>query len=277
MPLVKMKDLLTEVKQKKLILGSFNTSNLEITLSIIKGACEVEYPVIIQISPPSLKLSGSEYIFNIVNMAAKNTNVPISLHLDHGRTMEDIKNAIDNGFSSVMIDGSHLSYEENIELTKHVTSYCHNLGITVEAELGILKGKEDSEEIVEQDLTDPDAVENFCSKTKCDLLAISIGNIHGLQKKAEIDIDLLNKIHKSTDIPLVIHGGSGLPDEVLKKFKQYGIKKVNFSSELKRCFIKTIGERYIKNNLEFDLIHVLQEAKQNIENIVKQKLIALNT
>lgn len=276
MKLCTMYELLEITSKNNYVIASFNTSNLEISLSIVDGASEVGYPVSVQISPASIELSGFEYIKSIIEICAKNANVPICLHLDHGRTFNDVKNAVENGFTSVMIDGSHFSYEENIKLTKEVVDYCHPLGISVEAELGVIKGKEDSDFISEKNTTSPELVKHFCEKSGCDMLAISVGNVHGLDYAPNIDFTLLEEINKVTKIPLVIHGGSGIPVSELAVFKNYNIKKVNFSSELKRAFISTIGRFYVENNNEHDIVSVTKAAKESVKKVVMNKLNALN-
>lgn len=276
MKLCTMYDLLEIANKNNYVLGSFNTSNLEISLSIIDGANECGYPVSIQISPPSIELSGFDYIRSIAEVCAKNADVPVCLHLDHGKTFDDVKNAVENGFTSIMIDGSRFSYEENIELTKKVVDYCHPLGISVEAELGVIQGKEDSEAVNKKNTTNPDLVKFFCEKSGCDMLAVSIGNEHGLEHIPKIDFELLKEINKVSKTPLVVHGGSGIPDSTLSRFKDYNIKKVNFSSELKRAFISTIGQFYVKNNNEYNIVSVTRAAKENIKKVVVSKLDALN-
>jgi len=169
MPLVNMQSFLKVLEEKNLIAPAFNTTNLEMTLSIIQGAEELGYPVIVQIAPTNVKLSGYDYIANIVKSAAEKANVPITLHLDHGMTFEDIKQAVDAGFNSVMIDASKLPYEENIKFTKEVVEYCHERGVSVEAELGELGGKEDDHESDESAQTDPKLAREFVERTGIDL------------------------------------------------------------------------------------------------------------
>lgn len=276
MELCSMYDLMKIADENNYVLGSFNASNLEISLSITDAAKELGYPVIIQISPSSIELSGFDYIKNIVSTCAEKNNIPICMHLDHGRNIEDVKNAVKSGFTSVMIDNSKFSYEENIRLTKEAVEYCHPLGISVEAELGVIQGKEDAAAVNNGNTTDPKLVKRFCKETNCDMLAVSIGNEHGLKNVPKINLSLLKEISEVTSTPLVVHGGSGIPDDILSKFRNYNIKKVNFSSELKRAYISTIGKFYEKNHNEYDIVAVTKETKKNIKDVVMKKLNALN-
>jgi len=276
MPLVNMKSFLKLLEEKNLIAPAFNTTNLEMTLSIIQGAEELGYPVIVQIAPTNVKLSGYDYIANIVKSAAEKANVPITLHLDHGMTFEDIKQAVDAGFNSVMIDASKLPYEENIKFTKEVVEYCHERGVSVEAELGELGGKEDDHESDESAQTDPKLAREFVERTGIDLLAVSVGNIHGLDEQPKINLELLREIADTVEVPLVIHGGSGIPDDTLAQLKNYNVRKINLASDLRKRFISSVGKRYEQNPNEYNLINVLLEAQSNVKEVVIDKFSTLN-
>ena len=277
MPIVSAIDLINKAKNENFVLAAFNTNNVEITKAIISGASKLNFPCIAQISPSSADLSSYETIYQIFSSLSKSASIPIFMHLDHGKNFEHVKKAIYAGFNSVMIDGSTLKYEDNIKLTKEVADYCHTLNIAVEAELGTIIGKE--EDIINKKdylCTDPNIVNEFYIRTGCDTVAVSIGNIHGLNKEPEINLDLLKGIHSKTEAPLVIHGGSGIPDEILRQFKNYGVVKVNFSSELKRAFISSIGKSYVKNNNEYDIVSVTKNEIEEIENVVERKIKLLN-
>jgi len=276
MPLVNMQSFLKVLEEKNLIAPAFNTTNLEMTLSIIQGAEELGYPVIVQIAPTNVKLSGYDYIANIVKSAAEKANVPITLHLDHGMTFEDIKQAVDAGFNSVMIDASKLPYEENIKFTKEVVEYCHERGVSVEAELGELGGKEDDHESDESAQTDPKLAREFVERTGIDLLAVSVGNIHGLDEHPKINLELLREIADTVEVPLVIHGGSGIPDDTLAQLKNYNVRKINLASDLRKRFISSVGKRYEQNPNEYNLINVLLEAQSNVKEVVIDKFSTLN-
>jgi len=272
MPLVNMQSFLKVLEEKNLIAPAFNTTNLEMTLSIIQGAEELGYPVIVQIAPTNVKLSGYDY----VKSAAEKANIPITLHLDHGMTFEDIKQAVDAGFNSVMIDASKLPYEENIKFTKEVVEYCHERGVSVEAELGELGGKEDDHESDESAQTDPKLAREFVERTGIDLLAVSVGNIHGLDEQPKINLELLREIADTVEVPLVIHGGSGIPDDTLAQLKNYNVRKINLASDLRKRFISSVGKRYEQNPNEYNLINVLLEAQSNVKEVVIDKFSTLN-
>ncbi|CUH95404.1 hypothetical protein P22_1474 [Propionispora sp. 2/2-37] len=258
------------------VLGAFNTHNLEVTKAIIEGAEETGYPALVQISPGSVELSGYETISAIFHSLAKKAAVPLALHLDHGRSFEEVKRAVEAGFHSIMIDGSQLSYEDNVELTRKVVSYCHERDIPVEAELGVISGKEDDLQVEEHGYTDPRVAADFCEKTNCDLLAVSIGNVHGLRKDVAINLQILQELKTLTATPLVIHGGSGISQEIVRQFKEYGVRKVNFSSELKNALIRSVGERYIANPGEYDIVSVTKAEVRAIKQVVMDKLLILN-
>lgn len=276
MPYVNMNDFLSNLQENNYTAPAFNTTNMEMTLSIIEGAEETGYPVMVQIAPTNVKLSGYNYIANIAKIAAEKANVPIVLHLDHGMTFEDVQAAVEAGFSSVMIDASTLDYEENIATTKQVVEYCHARGVLVEAELGELSGKEDNHEVEEGLQTDPKLARDFVERTGIDLLAVSVGNIHGLDQEATLNFGLLEEISQEVNIPLVIHGGSGMSASTLNSLKDYGVRKVNLASDLRRAFISSVGKRYEKNNDEYNLISVLLEAKGAVKEVVVKKVMALN-
>lgn len=276
MSLVNMKSFLQLLEEKNLIAPAFNTTNLEMTLSIIQGAEEVGLPVIVQIAPTNVKLSGYDYIANIVKSAAEKVDIPVTLHLDHGMTFEDIRQAVDAGFNSVMIDASKLPYEENIKLTREIVEYCHERGVSVEAELGELGGKEDDHESDESAQTDPKLARDFVERTGIDLLAVSVGNIHGLDEQPKINLELLREIADSVEVPLVIHGGSGIPADVLAQLKNYNVRKINLASDLRKRFISSVGKRYEQNPNEYNLINVLLEAQSGVKEVVIEKLSTLN-
>lgn len=276
MKIVNGYDLMEYGKKHKYLLPAFNTTNLEMTCAIAKGLNKVRLPGYIQISSNNLRLSSPETIVAITKEAIKNSDVPIALHLDHGKSYEDVKKCVDAGFTSIMIDASHLSYEENIEATKKVVDYCHFYGIPVEAELGALKGKE--EDIVnEADCkTDPELVHDFVTRTGCDLLAVSIGNVHGLDIEPRIDIPLLKKLAPLSPAPLVMHGGSGIPFEIIREIKQHGMLKVNYGSDLRKAFVATFGEAYVQNNGVASVIEHSLDAVENVSKTVQYITSTIN-
>ncbi len=266
--------LMDYAKNNNLILPAFNTTNLEMTYAISKGLEKAKLPGYIQISSSNLRLSNPKTIALIAKDATKNNNVPIALHLDHGKSFEDVKACLEAGFTSIMIDASHLPFEDNIKEVKKAVEYCHFYGVPVEAELGAISGKEDEDFNEAESKTDPDMVADFISQTGCDMLAISVGNVHGLCLDPKIDLALLEKISKVSKVPLVLHGGSGIDFNVIKAAKKYNLIKINYGSDLRKEFISTFGRAYEANHNEHDVIHLSLEAVRNVakvaENLVKQ-------
>lgn len=240
------------------------------TYAIVKGLNAVSKPGYIQISSNNLRLSSPEAIVALTQDALKDSDMPICLHLDHGKTYEDVKRCVDAGFTSIMIDASHLSFEDNIATTKKAVDYCHFYGVPVEAELGALQGKE--EDIVnEADCkTDPDLVNDFVTGSGCDLLAVSIGNVHGLDMEPRIDIPLLKKLAAISPVPLVMHGGSGVPFDIIRDTKNYGMLKINYGSDLRKAFITTFGKAYVENNNAAGVMELSIDAVENVSRIVQQ-------
>ena len=277
MKLVNGFDLMNYAKEKHLILPAFNTTNLEMTYAIAKGLNDAHLPGYIQISSNNLKLSNPYIIAEIARDAASKYDIPIALHLDHGRSFEDVKNCIDAGFTSIMVDASALPFEENIAESRKTVEYCHFYGIPVEVELGALKGKEDDINVTEgEGKTDPDMVPEFVEKTGCDLLAVSIGNVHGLDLEPHIDIPLLDKINKVCPVPLVMHGGSGIPYSVLQEARRHGLIKCNFGADLRRAFITSFGKAYEESHNAHDVISLSLDAVENVSAKASELVSMIN-
>lgn len=257
-------DLMNYAKKHHFMLPAFNTTNLEMTYAIVKGLNQAGLPGYVQISSNNLRLSSPEVITYLTKDALKDSNVPIGLHLDHGKSYEDVKACVNAGFTSIMIDASHLPFEENIKEVQRAVEYCHFYGVPVEAELGALKGKE--EDIVnEADCkTDPDMVYDFVTKTECDLLAVSVGNVHGLDLTPKVDLPLLETISKVSPVPLVMHGGSGIPFDTVQKTRQYNLLKINYGSDLRKAFVSTFGAAYEKNHNCASVIELSLDAVDNV-------------
>ena len=260
-------DLMKYAKDNHYILPAFNTTNLEMTYAIAKGLNQAGLPGYIQISSNNLRLSSPDTITYLAKDALKDSDVPIGLHLDHGKSYEHVKACVDAGFTSIMIDASHLPFEENIKEVKRAVEYCHFYGVPVEAELGALQGKE--EDIVNEadSKTDPEMVADFVERTGCDLLAGSVGNVHGLDLTPKVDLPLLDEISKVSPVPLVMHGGSGIPFETIQKAREFNLLKVNYGSDLRKAFISTFGEAYEQNHNE---VNVIGLSIQSIENVSKK-------
>lgn len=277
MKLINGFDLMEYAKKRGLILPAFNTTNLEMTYAIAKGLDEAKLPGYIQISSNNLRLSNPRIIAEIARDAAGKYETPIGLHLDHGRSFEDVKACVDAGFTSIMVDASALPFEENIKESGRTVEYCHFYGIPVEVELGALGGKED--DIVQKDeegKTDPDMVAEFVEKTGCDLLAVSVGNVHGLVMEPHIDIDLLEKIHQISPVPLVMHGGSGIPYPVLQEARKHGLLKCNFGADLRKAFITSFGEAYEADHNAHDVISLSMKAVDNVAAKARELVTMIN-
>lgn len=268
--------LMEYAKKHRLMLPAFNTTNLEMTYAIVNGLNQAGLPGYVQISSNNLRLSSPEVITYITKEALANSDVAVGLHLDHGKSYEDVKACVDAGFTSIMIDASHLSFEENIKEVKRAVDYCHFYGVPVEAELGALQGKE--EDIVnEADCkTDPDMVADFVSRTGCDLLAVSVGNVHGLDITPKVDLPLLEKISKVSPVPLVLHGGSGIPFDIVQKARQYNLIKINYGSDLRKAFVSTFGKAYEKNHNYASVIELSLDAVKNVSSKAEELVKIIN-
>ena len=269
-------DLMNYAKKRGLMLPAFNTTNMEMTYAIAKGLNKAGLPGYIQISSNNLRLSNPEVIAYLTKDALKDSDVPIGLHLDHGKSYEDVKACVNAGFTSIMIDASHLPFEENIKEVQRAVEYCHFYGVPVEAELGCLQGKE--EDIVnEADAkTDPDMVADFVAQTGCDLLAVAIGNVHGLDITPKVDLPLLEKISKVSPVPLVMHGGSGIPFETIQKARQFNLLKVNYGSDLRKAFVSTFGSAYEKNHNTASVIELSIDAVENVSDVAANLVTIIN-
>jgi len=295
--LVTNKDLLYPARQKTYAVGAFNINNLESLLAVVEAAVEEKSPVIVAVTPSAIKYAGLAYLAKIAKTAAEIAQVPMSLHLDHGENFETASKCIEAGFTSVMIDGSFLKFEENAALTKQVVDFAHPKGVTVEAELGRLAGVEESTvEEKEAVLTDPNAAKEFVERTGVDALAVAIGTSHGAYKfKAEpkLDFERLKFIKEKVDIPLVLHGASsvpqwiiekavkygaelagarGIPEEHIKKAISLGIAKINIDTDLRLAFTATIREFLANSPKEFDPRKILGPAKEAMKEVVKGKM-----
>jgi fructose-bisphosphate aldolase class II len=276
MKIVNGNQLFAYAQQRHLMLPAFNTTNLEVTKAIIQGLNAVNMPGIIQISSHNLHLSNPETIAFLVNEFLKGTDTPIALHLDHGKSFEDVKACVDAGFTSIMVDASDQDFEGNIKEVQRTVEYCHFYNIPVEAELGAIMGKED-DDVSEADChTDPSLVKEFVERSGCDTLAVSIGNVHGLDVKPKVDLNLLAEIAKVTPVPLVLHGGSGIPFEQVKAMRQYKMIKVNYGSDLRAAYIKTFGEAYEKNHNEANLYGLAEQAVKNVAQTVSDLVLTIN-
>jgi fructose-bisphosphate aldolase class II len=295
--LVTNKELLIPASQKGYAVGAFNIQNLESLQAVVEAAIEEKSPVIVAVTPSSIKYGGLAYLTKIVKTAAESSPIPLSLHLDHGKDFEIISKCIEAGFTSVMIDGSFLKFEENIALTRRVVDLAQPKGVSVEAELGRLAGIEESTvDEREAVLTDPDAAKEFVERTNVDALAIAIGTSHGAYKfkgAAKLDFERLKNIREKVKVPLVLHGASsvpkwiiekatkygaelagakGIPEEHIKKAISLGISKINIDTDLRLAFTATIREVLTTKPKEFDPRKILGPAKEAMKEVVKSKM-----
>lgn len=269
-------DLYEFGRARGLLLPAFNTTNLEMTYAIASGLDRAHLPGLIQISSHNLKLSSPRAIADLTRTVLADIETPIALHLDHGKSFDDVKACLDAGFTSIMVDASDRDYEDNIKEVKRTVEYCHFYGVPVEAELGAIAGKED--DIVDEAdcKTDPGLVSDFVVRSGCDLLAVSIGNVHGLEAKPRIDLPLLEQIAAVTPIPLVLHGGSGIPLEIVRKMRDYKMLKVNYGSDLRRAFIQVFGKAYQKNHDAANLYDLSEEAVRSVSDVAYSLVCEIN-
>jgi len=295
--LVTNKNLMLPAMQKAYAVGAFNISNLESLLAVVEAAAEEKSPVIVAVTPSSIKYAGLAYIGKMVKSAVESAPVSMSLHLDHGKDMETVSKCIDAGFTSVMIDGSHLKFEENIALTKRVVDLAHPKGVSVEAELGRLAGVEESTvEEKEAVLTDPDVAKEFVERTGVDALAVAIGTSHGAYKfkgEPKLDFKRLKLIREKVSTLLVLHGASsvpswiiekaieygaelggakGIPEEHIQKAISLGISKINIDTDLRLAFTAATREFLVKSPKVFDPRKILGSAKEAMKEVVKSKM-----
>jgi len=277
--------------------GAFNVNNMEIIQAIMTAAQEERSPLILQVSAGARKYAGQTYIMKLMEAATAGTDLPVVLHLDHGQDFDICKAVIDSGFTSVMIDGSHLPYEENIAVTKKVVEYAHDKGVFVEAELGRLAGVEDEVSSEENVYTDPDQAVEFVQRSGCDSLAIAIGTSHGAYKfKGEPRLDFA-RLEKITALlpnyPLVLHGASsvlpefvamanqyggkisgarGVPEDMLRRAASQGVCKINIDTDLRLVMTATIRKYFAEHPEEFDPRSYLKPAREALVGIVRHKM-----
>jgi fructose-bisphosphate aldolase class II len=295
--LVTNKDLLVPARRKAYAVGAFNINNLETVLAVSEAAVEEKSPAIVAVTPSAIKYGGLPYLAKIVRTAAESSAAPMSLHLDHGEDFDTVSKCIAGGFTSVMIDGSRLKYEENIALTKRVVDLAHPKKVSVEAELGRLAGVEEKT-VEEKDaiLTDPNNAKEFVNRTAVDALAVAVGTSHGAYKfKAEpkLDFERLKSISEKLDIPLVLHGASsvpkwiiekaakygaqlegakGIPEEHIQKAISLGIAKINIDTDLRLAFTASVREVLANSPKEFDPRKILGPAKDAMKEVIRGKM-----
>ena len=249
MALVTTKEMLLKAQEGHYAVGAFNVENMEMVMAVIGAAEELNSPVILQTTPSTVKYAGLDYYLANVKVAAEKASVPVAMHLDHGSSFELAMQALRTGYTSIMIDGSHESFEDNIAVSKAVADACRPSDIPVEAELGKVGGKEDDLDGGEGNAhTDPQEAKEFVERTGVSSLAVAIGTAHGIYKgEPKIDLDRLSEIREVVSVPLVLHGGSGIPDETIKESIRRGIAKVNYATELRIAFSNGVKKVLAEN------------------------------
>ena len=303
MPLVGTKEMFAKAYNGGYAVGAFNVNNMEIVQGITEAAGELKSPVILQVSKGARAYANHTYLVKLVEAAViENPEIPIALHLDHGDTFELCKSCIDGGFTSVMIDASSKSFEDNIALTRQVVEYAHDHGVVVEAELGTLAGVEDDVNVSAEDssYTRPEDVQEFVERTGCDSLAIAIGTSHGAYKfkpgtKPQLRFDILEEVSKRLPgFPIVLHGSSSVPQEYVQMINEHGgnmpgaigvpedqlreasrlaVCKINIDSDLRLAMTGTVRKFLAEHPGEFDPRKYLGPARENIKQLVKHKII----
>ena len=299
MPLVTTKDMFEKSMKEHFAIGAFNVNNMEIIQGIVDAAAEQNSPVILQASSSAIKYARVPYLKKMIEAALEEHDIPVVLHLDHGPDFETCKMCIDNGFTSVMIDGSKYDFEENVALTKKVVDYAHSHGVVVEAELGKIAGIEDDVNVSASDAmyTDPEQAKEFVERTGCDSLAIAIGTSHGAYKfkgEAKLRFDILAKVKELIpNTPIVLHGAStvipefveqcnkyggnipgakGVPDEMLHEASLSGVSKINVDTDLRLAMTGAIREVFTEDPSVFDPRKYLGVARTQIKDIVEHKI-----
>ncbi|CUO02365.1 tagatose-bisphosphate aldolase subunit GatY [Clostridium sp. NSJ-49] len=268
MELITTKQILKQAQEGNYAIGAFNVENMEMVMAVISAAEEMNAPVIMQTTPSTVKYAGLDYFLANAKVAASKAKVPVVMHLDHGSSFELAAQALRAGYTSIMIDGSHSDFESNIEISKAVVDMCKPSGVAVEAELGKVGGKEDDLDGGDGDLyTDPLEAKEFVERTGVDSLAIAIGTAHGMYKgEPKLDLERLSEIRKVVSVPLVLHGGSGIPDWKVQEAIKRGICKVNYATELRIAYTHGVNT-YLKENP--DTIDPKKYNKAGIDEVKK--------
>ena len=299
MPFVTTKDMFEKSMKEKFAIGAFNINNMEFVQAIMDAAAKENSPVILQTSASAIKYARVPYLKKMIEAGLEEHDIPVALHLDHGPDFETCKMCVDNGYTSVMFDGSKYDFETNIKLTKEVVDYAHAHGVVVEAELGKLAGIEDDVNVSAEDAmyTDPDEAKEFVERTGCDSLAIAIGTSHGAYKfkgEAKLRFDILAKIkEKIPNTPIVLHGAStvipelveicnkygadlpgakGVPDEILHEASVSGVSKINVDTDLRLAMTAGIRETFVENPSVFDPRKYMGKGRDLIEETVAHKI-----
>ena len=273
MALVTTKQLLLDAQKGGYAVGAFNVENMEMVQAVVAAAEELRSPVIMQTTPSTVKYANLNYFYENVKVAAQESSVPVVIHLDHGNSFELAMQAYRTGYTSIMIDGSHEGFEDNIALTSAVVKACHPGEVPIEAELGKVGGKEDDLDGGEGDpYTNPQEAAEFVERTGIDSLAVAIGTAHGVYKGVpKLDFSRLSEIRKAVSIPLVLHGTSGVPDEDVAECIKRGICKVNYATDLRIAFTKGINQVLKENPDTIDPKKYNAKGREEVRKYVMHK------
>jgi len=297
MPLTSPAEMFRQAYSGGYAIGAFNVNNMEIVQGIISAAQEEKSPLILQVSAGARRYAGQTYIVKLMEAALEESDLPLCLHLDHGQDFDICKQVIDAGFTSVMIDGSHHPFEENIRVTREVVDYAHERGVWVEAELGQLAGIEDDVSVEKNVFTNPDEAAEFVERSGCDSLAVAIGTSHGAYKfkgEPKLDLDRLERISKTLPgYPLVLHGASsvlpefvdmankyggeiegakGVPEDMLLRAARSGVCKINIDTDIRLAMTATLRKELAENPANFDPRKYLKPAREAVEYVVQHKM-----
>jgi fructose-bisphosphate aldolase class II len=270
-----LREVLADAERGRYAVGAFNTNNMEIVQAIVEAAEEERAPVILQASQGALKYAGIRYITAIVAAAVESSSIPVVLHLDHGTSFEQTMLCLKHGFTSVMFDGSKYSLDENIAATRKVVDVAHAMGFSVEGELGKIGGTEDDISVDERDalFTDPNEAERFVRESGVDALAVAIGTAHGTYKgEPKLDFNRLDTINKIVDIPIVLHGASGVPADSIRRAVELGVRKINIDTELRLAFTRGVQQVVQNKPGEYDPRKIIGPAKEEMKAIIKEKM-----
>lgn len=272
--LVTAKEMLQKAREGKYAIGAFNVENMEMVMAVLAAAEAKNSPVIMQTTPGTIKYAGVDYYYANVAAAAKRSSVPVVMHLDHGDSFQRAMAAYRAGYTSIMIDGSKLPFGDNIDLTKRVVDACHPGDVYVEGELGKVGGKEDDLEGDDDNpYTDPEEAKIFVEKTGVDYLAIGVGTAHGVYKGIpKVNTDLIATIHDMVEVPLVLHGTSGVPDEQVITAVKNGICKVNYATDLRIAFTRGAKEFMAEHPEAFDPKKYSKQGMAEVQKYVEQKI-----
>lgn len=269
MPLTTLKDVLAIASEKKIAIPGFNIDNIEIPEAIMVAAERCQCPVILTIGQGAINAGQMYHLADVVRRVADESTVPVVMHLDHGVSYEQVIQCLRAGFTSVMFDGSHFPFEMNVAITKKVAEAAHAVGVSVEAELGAIGGTEDGISNTNRNLVNVAEVERFISEVEVEALAVGIGNAHGLYKGLpQLDFNLLQRCQDLNPPPLVLHGGSGIPDDMIRKAIEIGIRKINVATEVRNAFMDgleaVVGKR--------DIYAMYRSAAQQVTALAEQKI-----